>query len=64
LKRSHKLIRRLTIAVAVVVFACGGIFGGYRALTRTTAELQPLTAVIQPEDFTLTISAKGELQSA
>src|SRR6185295_14293281 len=41
-----------------------GIFGGYRALTRTVLELQPLTTVVQPQDFTLKISANGELQSA
>ncbi|HEV8484809.1 MAG TPA: HlyD family efflux transporter periplasmic adaptor subunit [Blastocatellia bacterium] len=64
MKRSHKLIRRLALAIAVFVLASGGIFGGYRALTRTVSELQPLTAVIQPQDFTLTISANGELQSA
>jgi multidrug efflux pump subunit AcrA (membrane-fusion protein) len=63
-KRSHKIIRRLAIAIAIVVFASGGIFGGYRALTRTVLELQPLTTVVQPQDFTLKISANGELQSA
>jgi multidrug efflux pump subunit AcrA (membrane-fusion protein) len=63
-KRSHKLIRRLAIAGAIVVFASGAIFGGYKALTRTVLELQPLTVVLQPQDFTLTISANGELQSA
>ena len=64
MKRSHKLIRRLAIAIAIFVFASGCIFGGYRALTRTVLELQPLTAVIEAQDFTLTISANGELQSA
>ena len=64
MKRSHKIIRRLAIAIAIVVFASGGIFGGYRALTRTVLELQPLTTVVQPQDFTLKISANGELQSA
>ena len=63
-KRSHKIVRRIVILVAVVVLASTAIYGGYRALTRTSSELQPLTAVIQPQDFTLTISANGELQSA
>src|ERR1044071_6503097 len=64
MKKAHKPIRRFAIAAAIVVLASGGFFGGYRALTRTTSELQPLTSVIQPQDFTLTISANGELQSA
>jgi multidrug efflux pump subunit AcrA (membrane-fusion protein) len=63
-KRSHKIVRRIALLVAVVVLASTGIYGAYRALTRTTSELQPLTAVIRPQDFTLTISANGELQSA
>jgi HlyD family secretion protein len=63
-KRSSKIAGRIAILVAILVLASTGIYAGYRALTRTTSELQPLTAVIQPQDFTLTISANGELQSA
>ena len=63
-KRSYRVVRRIATLVAIVILASTGIYAGYKAFTRTTSELQPLTAVIQPQDFTLTISANGELQSA
>ena len=64
MKRSRKLARRIVLAVAVVLVTCGALFGGYRALTRTAPDLKPLSVVLKPEDFTLKISANGELQSA
>jgi HlyD family secretion protein len=64
MKRPYKLIRRIVIAVAMVLITCGALFGGYRLLTRATSDLRPLSVVLRPEDFTLKISANGELQSA
>lgn len=64
MKRSHRLIRRIVLAVTVMLLTCGALFGGYRALTRTAPDLRPLSVVLRAEDFTLRISAYGELQSA
>ena len=64
MKRTHRLIRRIVLAAVVVLLTCGALFGGYRALTRTAPDLRPLSVVLRPEDFTLRISAYGELQSA
>jgi len=64
MKRSRRLIRRIVLAVAVLLITCGALFGGYRALMKATPGLKPLSVVIRPEDFTLRISANGELQSA
>src|SRR5262245_10448256 len=62
-KRSYKFIRRIALVAVVILSLSGALFAGYRALTRATSELKPLTVVIRPEDFTLKISANGELQS-
>lgn len=66
MKRSHKLklIRRIILVVFVVLATSGGLFAGYKALTGAAPELRPLSVVIEPKEFTLKISANGELQSA
>ena len=64
MKRSRKVIRRIILAAAVVLLTCSALFAGYRALTRSGPDLRPLSVVLKPEDFTLKISANGELQSA
>jgi HlyD family secretion protein len=64
MRRPYKLIRRIVLAAVIVLSTCGALFGGYRALTRSSPDLRPLSVVIQPQDFTLKISANGELQSA
>ncbi|MEK6322202.1 MAG: HlyD family efflux transporter periplasmic adaptor subunit [Acidobacteriota bacterium] len=64
MKRPHRLIRRIVLAAGALLLTCGALFGGYRALTRTTPDLRPLSVVLRPEDFTLRIAANGELQSA
>lgn len=51
-------------ALAVFGLGSASFYGGYRAWTRTTAEDAPLTMTVQPTDFTISISANGELQSA
>jgi hypothetical protein len=64
MKRSRKLVRRLILAIVVVLLTSGVLFGGYRALTRSTPDQKPLNVIIKPTDFNLRISANGELQSA
>src|SRR6266496_1438958 len=64
MKRSHKLIRRIALAAIVVLVTGGALFGGYRAFTRSSPDLKPLSVALKPEDFNLRISANGELQSA
>jgi multidrug resistance efflux pump len=64
MNRPYRFLRRIVIVAAVVVLTCGALFGGYRALTRTAPDLRPLSVVLRPVDFTLRISAYGELQSA
>ena len=61
---TKRLIRRIVLLTGVMLIASGALFASYRALTRATGDLRPLTMVLQPEDFTLKISASGELQSA
>ena len=66
MKRSpkFKLIRRIILAVFVVLATSGALFAGYKALTGTAPDLRPLSVAIEPREFTLKISANGELQSA
>jgi HlyD family secretion protein len=62
--KRYKLIRRVILSTVIVILICGALFGGYRAITRSAPDLRPLSVVLQPQDFTLKISANGELQSA
>ena len=64
MRRIPRLIRRTVVSVVVVLVVCGALFGSYRALNHTAVDIQPLTIALQPTDFTLKISANGELQSA
>jgi len=41
-KRRYKLIRKIVMVAVVVLLVSGGLFGGYRALTRATSDLRPL----------------------
>jgi multidrug efflux pump subunit AcrA (membrane-fusion protein) len=54
----------LIITLAITGLGSASLYGGYRAWTATGGEARPLTMVIEPRDFTLSISANGELQSA
>jgi HlyD family secretion protein len=63
LKRWHKHLRAVLLLLAFLALASLAIYGGRRAWTSTTVELTPLTMALQPQDFTLKISANGELQS-
>ena len=63
MKRSHKVIRRMVLAAVVVLTTSGALFGAYRALTGSAPDVRPLSVMLKPQDFTLEISANGELQS-
>jgi len=64
MRRIPRLIRGTVVAAVIVLIVCGALFGSYRALNHTAVDIQPLTIALQPTDFTLKISANGELQSA
>src|SRR5689334_9837891 len=63
-KKRYNLIRRVILSTVIVILICSALFGGYRAITRSAPDLRPLSVVLHPQDFTLKISANGELQSA
>ncbi|HZS04903.1 MAG TPA: HlyD family efflux transporter periplasmic adaptor subunit [Blastocatellia bacterium] len=64
MKRRHRLLRTIFITLTILAMASLAIYGARRALKTSAIELSTLTVAIQPKDFTLNISAKGELQSA
>jgi multidrug efflux pump subunit AcrA (membrane-fusion protein) len=64
MKLPYKNIRALVLALLFLAIASVGIYGGYRALTDASSDLEPLTQPVQPRDFSLKIMASGELQSA
>ncbi len=64
MKRWRRNLRTLFITVAILAVISLAIYGARRALKTTVVELSPLTVRLQPKDFTLNISAKGELQSS
>lgn len=64
MRRIPRLLRRIVVSIVGILVVCGALFGSYRALNHTAVDIQPLTIALQPTDFTLKISANGELQSA
>ena len=64
IKRFKKPIKLGLLSLGVVALVSGGIYAARRAWLTGSADVLPLTAVIQPHDFTLKIAANGELQSA
>lgn len=65
IKIRWRTILRYGLALIVLLALVSlGIYGARRALKPATVQLAPLTLRLQPRDFTLMISAKGELQSA
>lgn len=63
----HKQIRKIFRWGLVVLLVMAGIGWGsvraYRELTRAETDNLPLTTRVEPQPFTLTIPAKGELQA-
>lgn len=64
MKRLSKPLRIGLLTLGIVATVSGGIYAARRALLAGTADVQPLTAVVGPRDFTLRITANGELQSS
>jgi multidrug efflux pump subunit AcrA (membrane-fusion protein) len=64
MKRLPKHFRNALIAVLLLATVSIVIYAARRAWPGSAAEVLPLTVPIQPRDFTLKISANGELQSA
>src|SRR6185436_11146811 len=64
MKKFPKLLRSILIAAVLVAAISGAIYAARRAWPSGTSEVLPLTMPIQPRDFTIRISANGELQSS
>ncbi len=64
MKRINKPIRLAILSLAIVAVVSVAIYAARRAWLTGSTEVLPLTAVIEPRDFTLRITANGELQSS
>jgi len=64
MKRLPRLLRLSIIALGLLAAASIVVYAARRAWPRSSSETLPLTVAIQPRDFTLKISANGELQSS
>lgn len=64
MKRLPKLVRIALIAVLLTAAVSAVIYAARRAWPSASSEVLPLTMAIQPRDFTIKISAQGELQSS
>ena len=64
MKRLPKFVRTALIAVLLTALVSVAIYAARRAWPTASSEVLPLTMAIQPRDFTIRISANGELQSS
>ncbi|HQR33587.1 MAG TPA: HlyD family efflux transporter periplasmic adaptor subunit [Blastocatellia bacterium] len=64
MKRLPKFLRTAMIAVLLTALVSVVIYAARRAWPAASSEVLPLTMAIQPRDFTIRISANGELQSS
>ncbi len=64
MKRFPKFIRYVLIAVVLLSGISGAIYAARRAWPTGTSDVLPLMMTLQPRDFTIRISAQGELQSS
>ena len=64
MKRPHRPIRLSVITLGLLATVSIVVYAARRAWPRGSSEVLPLTVAIHPRDFTLRISANGELQSA
>jgi RND family efflux transporter MFP subunit len=64
MKRFPKSIRLAMIAILLLSAVSIVIYAARRAWPSASSDVLPLTVAIQPRDYTLRISANGELQSA
>ena len=56
-------VRSVLVTLVLAGLASLGIYAGQRALRATGPEFAPLTLRLEPRDFTIRISAAGEMQS-
>src|SRR5262245_41997809 len=64
MKRLPKPVRYGLITIVMLAAVSAVIYAARRAWPASTSEVLPITLPVQPRDFTLNISADGELQSA
>src|SRR5262245_9310801 len=64
MKRFPKFIRSLLIAIVLLTAVSVAIYAARRAWPSASSDISPLTMIVQPHDFTIRISANGELQSS
>jgi RND family efflux transporter MFP subunit len=64
MKKFPKLLRSILIAVVLVAAISGAIYAARSVWPSTSSEVLPLTMPLAAHDFTIRISAQGELQSA
>src|SRR5258706_14994068 len=64
MKRLPRPIRLSIITLGLLATVSIVVYAARRAWPRTSSEVLPLTVAIHPRDFTLKISANGELQSS
>ncbi|MBS1788465.1 MAG: efflux RND transporter periplasmic adaptor subunit [Acidobacteria bacterium] len=64
MKRLPKFVRIALIAVLLTGLVSVVIYAARQAWPSAASEVLPLTMAIQPRDFTIRISAQGELQSS
>ncbi len=64
MKRLPKFVRTALVAVLLTALASLAIYAARRAWPTASSEVLPLTVTVQPRDFTIRISANGELQSS
>jgi len=64
MKRIPKFLRTILISILLLAVISGAIYAARRAWPSTSSDVMPLMMTIQPRDFTIRISAQGELQSS
>ena len=64
MKKFPKQLRFILIAAVLTAGISGAIYAARQAWPTAASEVLPLTVTVQPRDFTIKISANGELQSS
>lgn len=64
MERLPKFVRTALIAILLTALVSVAIYAARRAWPTASSEVMPLMMTIQPRDFTIRISANGELQSS
>ena len=64
MKKFPRQLRFILIAAVLTIGIAGAIYAARQAWPTAASEVLPLTVTVQPRDFTIKISAQGELQSS